>query len=102
MSQFGVDPRVLDDLAKQIIAADENAQARIRAVRDAAETVGASWKGNAQVAFQNLIRRFDEDALKVQEALRAIAEQISDTSKVYLSNEQAQEEQMSSVAKRLG
>ncbi|KOV80614.1 WXG100 family type VII secretion target [Nocardia sp. NRRL S-836] len=102
MSGFGTTTTELDALAKRIIEADETAQAKIRQVRDAAETVAGSWKGSAHTAFQSLIARFDDDARKVQEALRAIAEQISDTSKVYAQNEQAQEQEISNVTARLG
>ncbi len=102
MAGFGTTTQELDTLAKRIIEADEAAQAKIRQVRDAAETVSSAWKGSASTAFQNLIARFDDDARKVQEALRAIAEQISDTSKVYAQNEQAQQEEMSNVTARLG
>jgi WXG100 family type VII secretion target len=102
MAGFNTTTEELDTLAKRIIEADETAQAKIRQVRDAAETVASSWKGSAFTAFQNLISRFDADAAKVQEALRAIAEQISDTSKVYAQNEAAQEAEISNVTARLG
>lgn len=102
MAGFGTTTEELDTLAKRIIEVDEQAQAKLRSVRDAAETVGASWKGTASVAFQNLINRFDEDSRKVQEALREIAAQIASSSEVYARNEAEQESAVSQVANRLG
>ena len=102
MSGFGVTTERLDKLAENIIRANEDAQSRINMVRDEAERVSASWKGNASVAFQNLINRFNDDAGKVQKALMDIATQISANTKVYLEQEQAEEERMSAVAQRLG
>ncbi|PWK90015.1 WXG100 family type VII secretion target [Lentzea atacamensis] len=102
MSGFGVSSEELDALAKRILEVDEQAQAKLRQVRNAADTVRASWKGTASTAFQNLIDRFDADAAKVQEALREIASQISESSKTYLQNEQAQEESIGTIGNRLG
>ena len=101
MSGFGVSSDELDALAKRILEVDEQAQAKLRQVRDAADTVRASWKGSASEAFQRLIERFDADAAKVQEALREIASQISESSKTYLQNEQAQQESLGSLSSRL-
>ena len=46
--------------------------------------------------------RFHDDASKVQEALMAIAEQISSSSDVYARNEEEQQQSMSSITNRLG
>jgi WXG100 family type VII secretion target len=102
MAKFGATPDTLDALAKAILQADETSQAKIRAVRDAAETVGATWTGSANVAFRSLIERFNDDAMKVSKALNDIAEQISESSKTYLQNDQAQQQELGSVAQRLG
>ena len=102
MSGFGTDSATLDALAKRIMDVDEQAQAKLRAVRSAAETVQASWKGSAATAFQNLIARFDEDGRKVSEALREISAQIASSAEVYQRNEDEQESAVSNVSSRLG
>ena len=102
MSSMNVTSEELDALAKRIIETDETAQGYLRQVRSAAETVGASWTGQAATAFQNLINRFDDDSRKVQEALRAIAEQIASSADVYARQEEENKSAVSDVVNRLG
>lgn len=45
--------------------------------------------------------RFHDDAAKVQEALMAIAEQISSSADVYARNEEEQQSSMSNITSRL-
>ena len=52
---------------------------------------------SAATAFQNLIDRFDDDARKVQEALRAIAEQIASSADVYARQEEENKSAVSDV-----
>ncbi len=102
MSAMEATPAELDALAKRIMEVNETTQGHLRQVRGAAETVASSWKGNAATAFQNLINRFDDDGRKVQEALRAIAEQIASSSEVYARQEEENKSAVSDVMNRLG
>ncbi|GAB2852857.1 WXG100 family type VII secretion target [Lentzea nigeriaca] len=92
----------LDRLAKHILEIDEQTQGTLRSVRSAADTVRGSWDGTAAQAFTQLIERFDDDTRRVQEALRSIAEQISESAKTYIQNEEAQTSAVSDIAGRLG
>ncbi|MFS8101548.1 WXG100 family type VII secretion target [Lentzea alba] len=101
MGAFSLSTDDLDALAKHILDIDHQTQGTLRRVRGAAETVQANWQGQAGTAFQNLMMRLDEDAAKVQEALRSIAEQISESSKTYSAEEEAQNQNIGSLSNRL-
>jgi WXG100 family type VII secretion target len=102
MSGTQVTTEDLDRLAKHILAIDEQTQGTLRSVRSAADTVRGSWEGAAANAFTKLMERYDDDCRKVQEALRSIAEQISDSATTYMQNEEAQTSAVSDIAGRLG
>jgi WXG100 family type VII secretion target len=92
----------LDALAKHIADVNDATQGTLRQVGSTVDTLAGTWKGSAATAFGNLMTRFHEDATKVQEALMAIAEQISSSADVYARNEADQEGSMSGIANRLG
>jgi WXG100 family type VII secretion target len=101
MSAFKATTEDLDALGKHITEIDSQAQGILRQVRSAAETVGSTWTGQASAAFQQLMSRFDEDGRKVSQALQAIAEQITDTSKIYAQNEEEQRSAVGGITDRL-
>ena len=91
----------LDALAKHIADVNDQTQGTLRQVGSTVDTLKSSWKGSAATAFDNLMLRFHDDASKVQEALMAIAEQISSSADVYARNEEEQQQSMSSITSRL-
>jgi WXG100 family type VII secretion target len=92
----------LDALAKRIISVDEETQGTLRQVSSSVDTVRASWTGDAATAFSNLMDRFQEDARKLQEALRTIAESIASSADVYARQEEDNSSSISNIATRLG
>jgi WXG100 family type VII secretion target len=92
----------LDALAKHIADVNEQTQGTLRQVGSTVDTLAGTWKGMAATAFGTLMTRFHEDASKVQEALMAIAEQISSSADVYARNEDEQQQSMTSITGRLG
>jgi WXG100 family type VII secretion target len=101
MSRFTATTEDLDALAKHIGEISDQIQGQARTVRGAAEQVGSSWAGEAHTAFQALMQRMDEDVRKLDEALRAIQEQIASTADVYARNEQEQQQSVQSISSRL-
>lgn len=89
-------------LAKQIIEVDSETQGTLRNVSNAVDTVASSWKGGAATAFANLMARFHEDAAKLQEALRGIAEQMSGSAATYIKQEEEATQLSQGISGRLG
>ncbi|WP_309115133.1 WXG100 family type VII secretion target [Saccharothrix sp.] len=101
MSGYGTGTDELVQAAKDIVSVDESVQGILNQVRSTVDTVSGSWKGAAATAFNTLMTRFDEDARKLQEALRAIAEQMSGSADIYARQEEEQNQSMSSLTSRL-
>ena len=91
----------LDALAKRIMDVDGDTQATLRQVQNAVDTVKSSWRGDAATAFDNLMVRFQDDAKKLQEALRTIAEQIASSADVYSRQEEENKSSISGITGRL-
>src|SRR5690349_20873446 len=91
----------LDALAKRITDVDSETQGTLRNVQNAVDQVSASWAGEAQQAFSNLMGRFHDDARKLQEALRSIAEQIASSADVYARQEEDNRSSIGGLAGRL-
>ncbi|MEU5691294.1 WXG100 family type VII secretion target [Actinosynnema sp. NPDC020468] len=100
-SGYGTGTQELVTAAQDIVSTDDTVQGILRSLRSTVDTVGASWKGEASTAFTNLIARFDDDARKLQEALRAIAEQMSGSADIYRRQEEEQNQSMSGLLGRL-
>jgi WXG100 family type VII secretion target len=92
----------LDALAKRIISVDEETQGTLRQVQGAVDTVSSTWAGDAATAFTNLMSRFQDDARKLQEALRTIAESIASSADVYARQEEDNKGSISGITARLG
>ncbi|MGI5504468.1 WXG100 family type VII secretion target [Lentzea sp. CA-135723] len=91
----------LDALAKRIMDVDGQTQGTLRQVQNAVDTVSSSWKGDANVAFMNLMERFQADAKKLQEALRTISESIASSADVYARQEEDNKSSIGNLAGRL-
>lgn len=59
----------VDDVNAQV-------QAELARLRGVVESVAGVWRGEAQVAFQGLMQRWDESARELSQALDAIAQNI--------------------------
>ena len=61
-----------------------------------------SWQGQAAVAFNQLMVRFNENAEKLRAALNGIGEQISGASTTYATEDETQQQAMSAITNALG
>jgi len=66
------------------------------------DAVGSSWQGTAHDAFQVLNTRFDEDAKKLNQALKEIAEQMTGGANLYIQQQEEQSQEMNNIVNRLG
>lgn len=101
-SGFAASPEELDTLVSDIRNVNDTTQSILNSVRSTVDTVGASWKGQAQQAFATLMERYNTDAQKLQEALLTIADGISGTSTTMKQTEDEQGGSMNSIMNRLG
>ncbi|WP_447004486.1 WXG100 family type VII secretion target [Saccharothrix isguenensis] len=102
MAGYSTGAPELFQAAKDITGTNQNVQGILGQLRNTVDGLSGAWVGSAADAFNKLIMRFDEDAKKLQEALLAIAEQMDSTAVTYVQEEEAQSQEMSQIAGRLG
>ena len=102
MAGYQASAEELAGLAKNIIAVDEQTQGTLRNVRSTVDGLAGVWTGAAATAFTQLMARFDDDAKKLQEALRGIAEQVDASSVTYIRQEEEATNLSSTISNRLG
>jgi len=102
MSGYTATAEELSALAKHIVDVDNDTQGTLRNVRSTVDGLRSAWRGGAAEAFNRLMDRFDEDARRLQEALRGIAEQMDATSVTYVKQEEEATQLSSGIEGRLG
>ncbi len=68
-------------------------------LRDRIEATRAGWQGMAQKAFDNVMKRFDDDARQMNQALQKIADLLREAGSKYEKSEQQQQEILAAVNK---
>ncbi|MEV0678493.1 WXG100 family type VII secretion target [Actinosynnema sp. NPDC050436] len=102
MAGYATGVPALENAAKDIMGTNENVQGILRNLGSTIDGLAPAWKGSAADAFNNLMLRFNDDAAKLQEALVAIAEQITGSVQTYVQQEEEQAQEMSTITGRLG
>ncbi|AUI64959.1 type VII secretion protein [Amycolatopsis sp. BJA-103] len=71
-------------------------------LRDNIEATRAGWTGDAALAFNNVMKRFDEAGRGLNQALQNIGELLEQAGSKYNASEQQQQELINSVNKGFG
>ncbi len=87
-SRFITDSATMDRAVKQVNDVDAEIQSSLSSLRAEVATAPAHFKGNAAQTFTQLMATYDQNALKLRQALRGIAEQLSASSKSYAAQDQ--------------
>jgi ESAT-6 family protein len=86
-----IDDATLHAAANDCRSAQESVKGEAGKVRNAKETVGARWKGNASTTFQNVIDAWLGDSNKLLEALNGISDLLDKTGTTHRQNEEEQD-----------
>ncbi|MER6663547.1 WXG100 family type VII secretion target [Amycolatopsis japonica] len=71
-------------------------------LRDNIEATRAGWTGDASIAFNNVMKRFDETGRGLNQALQNIGDLLEQAGSKYNASEQQQQELINSVNKGFG
>lgn len=71
-------------------------------LRDRIEATRAGWEGDAAIAFNNVMTRFDESGRGLNQALQNIGDLLEQAGSQYNATEQQQQELINSVNKNFG
>ena len=101
-SSFNVTSADLAKASQSVQTTVQDIQAQMRSLQSAVEPLGASWKGQAYQAFQQLMQRFNDDGTKLTQALEAIGQAIDANNKNYTATEEQNHSSISKLLSGLG
>jgi len=87
---------------QKVTSVREDVDGTLKAVRDEVAGLQGAWKGQAATAFTTLMQRFDGDAVKLNQALQAIADQLAAAGSTYAQQEQSKHESFGNISNQLG
>src|SRR5579859_1976530 len=96
-SSFGTQTDVMQKAAQQVQQVADEINSELRSLESNLAPVAASWKGNAQQAFQQLMERIMQDAQKLTDALRGISESLDSSTKSYSTVEEDNASQIGQI-----
>lgn len=97
-----VTPADLAKASQSVQQTVQDIQSQMSSLQSAVDPLGASWKGQAYQAFQQLMERFRDDGTKLTQALQAIGEAIDANNKNYTATEEQNHSAISNILGSLG
>lgn len=76
MSGMRTDVAVMEEAARRVESVDAEVQAELSALRTRVGAMDGAWLGASKVAFDELMVRWNDDARRLHESLRAIGDNI--------------------------
>ena len=99
---FGTSTAELQRAGQHVLAVNDEVQADLSALRSGLTPLGGAWRGEASTAFAGLMARWDADARRLAEALRAIGAAVQGSAAEYQRQEEEQAAGLSSIRSALG
>jgi WXG100 family type VII secretion target len=100
--QFGTQVEQMQAAATHVDEVNQNVQSQLLALRNQLAPLAAAWKGQAATAFNTLMARWDADALKLNNSLHGIGEQIRQSGTTYAQTDEAEHQNYSRISQALG
>jgi WXG100 family type VII secretion target len=85
-----VDAATLHKAANDTRSTRTEVEGDLRRLASLAEELAGQWRGTAASGFQTLITRFNEDAMKLQQALGDIADLLDKEANTHQANDEQQ------------
>jgi WXG100 family type VII secretion target len=88
--------------AKELEEGNTDLMEQLRQLMVAVEGIAGSWKGDAHLAFQALMNRFQEDAKVLNDKLVEISHEVAASADLYVRQEQEAAADLSAITQTLG
>jgi WXG100 family type VII secretion target len=99
---FTGDPKEFTQAEGRVVEATGRMNKNLSDLRSNIEATRAGWEGDAQRAFDNVMRRFDECGRGLNDALHHIGTLLQEGGSMYAKSEAAQHEHIQSLNKGFG
>jgi WXG100 family type VII secretion target len=87
---------------QKVLSVKQDVDGTLKNVRNEVAGLQGQWAGQAATAFTAMMNRFDGDAVKLNQALEAIAEQLQAAGSTYEQQEQSKHEAFGNISSQLG
>jgi ESAT-6 family protein len=102
VAKFATGSQELLTAGQDIVNTGDDIDGILKSLNNIIDSIGAQWQGTAKEAFMTLNTRFDEDAKKLNLALKEIAEQMTGGANLYIQQQEEQSQSMNTIVSRLG
>jgi WXG100 family type VII secretion target len=92
----------MSQLADQMVVANSSIQSELRRLEGVVASVTSGWRGEAAMSYQQLQRRWNEDATVLNRVLSEIKEAMDTTTRRYVVTEERQRSNLSGIRTALG
>jgi 6 kDa early secretory antigenic target len=99
---FGTTTEEMARAGRQVLGTDDQVQGQLAALRGQLAPLAGAWRGEAAVAFEGLMARWDADARALSAALRGIGEAIVGSGASYQRAEEDGSAGLSAIRAALG
>jgi WXG100 family type VII secretion target len=98
VAQYTTSQEIMAQGAAKVDEATQQIQGHIQALRSEVETMMGGWRGEAASAFTQVHNSFEEQATKINNALRQMHEALLATNRTYTNQESSQSQTLSGLA----
>lgn len=99
---YGTSIEEMQAAGNHVFEVNSSVQGQLSALKNQLAPLAGAWKGQASIAFQTLMERWDQNARTLNEALRGIGEAIQASGATYAQQEEEQQQSMSNIRNTLG
>ena len=96
--QYNVDLEQMATSGRHVYDVNDQVQAHLKALTGQLEQLQSQWRGDAASAFLVLRERWDQDALKLNQALRGIGDALTSAQTDYTNRQATQQSSFSGVS----
>lgn len=100
--QFGTQTETMRQAAQHVADVNQQIQGRLSSLRGQLAPLEGTWRGEASLAFQQLMVRWNDDATRINRSLQAIGEAVRASGADYRATEQDNAARVSTIGQALG
>jgi WXG100 family type VII secretion target len=101
-SAYGLSFEEMDAAGRHVLDVNQDIQGSLSQLKSSLAPLAGAWRGSAATAFQNLMVRWDDAAMRLNNALQSIGESIQASGATYAAQEEEHSQTMSAITQSLG
>ena len=100
--QFGTQTETMRQAAQHVVDVNQQIQGQLSTLRNRLAPLEGSWRGDAALAFGQLMTRWNDDAVRIGRSLAAIGESSQASGAEYRAAEDENASRVTTISQALG